>query len=60
VRIQQRKACTEAHLQVYNRTQEFQPWIKWLIFDALVTLAIGALLRRYKGLRPALEALGLA
>ena len=49
-----------AHLQAYDRTQEFQPWIKWLIFDALVTLAIGALLRRYKGLRPALEALGLA
>ena len=40
--------------------QEFQPWIKWLILDALLTLAIGTLLRRYKSFRPALEALGLA
>ena len=46
-------------LRVNICAQEFQPWVKWLIFDALLTLAIGTLLRRYKGLRPALEALGL-
>lgn len=38
--------------------QEFQPWIKWLIFDALLTLLLGALVRRCEALRPVFEAVG--
>ena len=41
-----------------TRSQEFQPWLKWIIFDAFLTLALAVLLRRYKRLRPVLEALG--
>ena len=37
---------------------EFQPWLKWLIFDAVLTLLVGALVRRAEPLRPLFEAVG--
>jgi hypothetical protein len=38
--------------------QDFSPWLKWLVFDALLTAMIGFLATRYKGLHPLFRALG--
>lgn len=40
--------------------QEFQPWLKWIIFDAVLTLVIGQLVKYCEGLRPLFEAVGWA
>mmetsp|Transcript_26089 Transcript_26089/g.46388 ORF Transcript_26089/g.46388 Transcript_26089/m.46388 type:complete len:92 (+) Transcript_26089:340-615(+) len=37
---------------------EFEPWVKWLVYDALLTLLTAALARRWKQLNPLFEALG--
>jgi hypothetical protein len=37
---------------------EFEPWVKWLVYDALLTLLTAALSRRWKQLNPLFEALG--
>jgi hypothetical protein len=41
-------------------SQEFQPWLKWIIFDAVLTLVIGQLVKYFDGLRPLFEAVGWA
>ncbi len=38
--------------------QEFGPWLKWLIFDALLTIIVGFLATRFKQLRPVMELVG--
>jgi hypothetical protein len=38
--------------------QEFQPWFKWLIFDAFFTLVLGLIVQRFEALRPLAEAVG--
>lgn len=38
--------------------QEFQPWLKWLVFDALLTLLLGLVVKRFEVLRPLVEAVG--
>ncbi|WIA12258.1 hypothetical protein OEZ85_012323 [Tetradesmus obliquus] len=40
--------------------EEFQPWLKWIIFDAVLTLVIGQLVKYFEGLRPLFEAVGWA
>lgn len=42
----------------HSHPQEFQPWIKWLVFDALLTLLLGLVVKRFEGLRPLFEAVG--
>lgn len=39
-------------------SQEFSPWWKWIIFDALLALIVGWLANRFEGLRPFFEAVG--
>lgn len=38
--------------------EEFGPWLKWLIFDALLTIIVGFLATRFKQLRPVMELVG--
>jgi len=40
--------------------QEFQPWLKWIIFDALLTLLVGQLVKHVEVVRPLFEAIGWA
>jgi hypothetical protein len=40
--------------------QEFQPWLKWIIFDAALTLLVGQLVKRVEFVRPLFEAVGWA
>jgi hypothetical protein len=40
--------------------QEFQPWLKWIIFDAALTLLVGQLVKRVEVVRPLFEAVGWA
>jgi hypothetical protein len=40
--------------------QEFQPWLKWIIFDAVLTLIIGQLVKHVEAVRPLFEAVGWA
>lgn len=40
--------------------QEFQPWLKWIIFDAALTLVIGQLVKHIEFMRPMFEAVGWA
>lgn len=40
--------------------QEFQPWLKWIIFDAALTLLVGQLVKHVEFVRPAFEAVGWA
>lgn len=44
-------ACTRA-------SQEFQPWLKWIIFDAVLTLVVGRLVKHAEFTRPLFEAIG--
>ena len=39
---------------------EFEPWFKWVVLDAALALAVGALVRRVEALRPLFEAVGWA
>jgi hypothetical protein len=39
--------------------QEFEPWLKWLIFEAVLALIIRALVSRIAALEPFFEAIGL-
>lgn len=41
-------------------TQEFQPWLKWIIFDAALTLVVGQLVKHVEAVRPLFEAIGWA
>lgn len=43
-----------------HSSQEFEPWLKWMIFDAILALVISQLLRHFKRLRPMFELLGMA
>jgi hypothetical protein len=38
--------------------EDFSPWLKWLVFDAILTALVGILANRYKGLHPLFRALG--
>ncbi len=38
--------------------EEFEPWLKWMVFDSIMALMLGYLGRRWKALQPYLEALG--
>jgi hypothetical protein len=38
--------------------QEFEPWLKWVIMDALLSLAISILTRHAKHLKPIFNAIG--
>ncbi|PNW75578.1 hypothetical protein CHLRE_12g532327v5 [Chlamydomonas reinhardtii] len=38
--------------------EEFGPWIKWLVFDALLTLIVGFIASRFEATRPIFEAVG--
>jgi hypothetical protein len=40
------------------RLQEFDPWLKWLIFDAAFTLLVGAVARQFESLQPWFAAVG--
>lgn len=40
--------------------EEFQPWLKWIVFDAALTLVVGWLAKRFTPLRPLFEAVGWA
>jgi len=43
---------------VYWLLEDFSPWLKWLLFDAILTALIGILATRFKGLHPLFRALG--
>jgi hypothetical protein len=45
-------------LCAHRLPQEFQPWIKWLVFDAVLTLLLGLVVKRFESLRPVFEAIG--
>jgi len=38
--------------------QEFQPWLKWVILDAALTLLVSQFVKRFEGLRYIFEAVG--
>lgn len=38
--------------------QEFEPWLKWVMLDALLSLAITLLATRVQRVKPALRAIG--
>jgi len=38
--------------------EEFDPWLKWIVFDALFALATAAVARRVAAVRPLFEAVG--
>jgi len=38
--------------------EEFEPWLKWIIFDAVMTLIIRGVSNRWKQSVPYLEAIG--
>lgn len=38
--------------------QEFEPWFKWVIMDAVLALAISLIAKRVKSLRPVFRAIG--
>ncbi|KAK9832576.1 hypothetical protein WJX81_000055 [Elliptochloris bilobata] len=38
--------------------QEFEPWFKWMVFDAVLYLVANAAVKRLSRLRPAFEAVG--
>jgi hypothetical protein len=40
--------------------QEFQPWLKWIIFDAALTVVVGQLVKHVEFVRPMFEAVGWA
>jgi hypothetical protein len=40
---------------VLCNAQEFAPWWKWLLFDALLTLVVGAVASRFESTRPLFE-----
>lgn len=40
--------------------QEFDPWLKWVVFDALLSLVVAALVKRVDSLRPFFETIGWA
>jgi hypothetical protein len=48
------------HPVLHASLQEFQPWLKWIIFDAVLTLVIGQLVKYFERLRPLFEAVGWA
>ncbi|PNH02428.1 hypothetical protein TSOC_011600 [Tetrabaena socialis] len=35
--------------------EEFAPWIKWLVFDALLTIIVGLIASRFEATRPLFE-----
>jgi hypothetical protein len=39
-------------------TQEFAPWLKWLIFEAVLALVVRALAAKVSSLEPFFEAVG--
>lgn len=38
--------------------QEFEPWFKWVIMDAVLALVVSVVARRIKRVRPVLRAIG--
>jgi hypothetical protein len=40
------------------QVQEFEPWFKWLVMDAVLALLVGAIAERALHLRPVLRAIG--
>ena len=38
--------------------EEFEPWLKWMIFDAVMAVVVKAVASRWKALSPYLEAVG--
>lgn len=40
--------------------EEFSPWLKWLVFDAVLRLAVQYLVKRSERLRNLFERVGLA
>ena len=39
--------------------QELSPWFRWLVYQAILTLLLRALVKRMRTLEPYLEALAL-
>lgn len=39
-------------------SQDFQPWLKWLVFDAVFTLLITVLVKRAEFTRPLFTLIG--
>lgn len=37
---------------------EFEPWLRWTVLDALLTLCVGLAAKKVRAARPALRALG--
>jgi len=50
----------KVYLLLEDVMDELGPWIKWIIYDALLTLVIGWLVHRLEFLRPVFEAVGWA
>ena len=44
--------------RVGSATQEFEPWVKWVIMDALLAMAVGLLTTRVPSLQSAFRAIG--
>lgn len=38
--------------------EEFEPWFKWIVLDAVLSLCVGLAAKKFKTARPALRALG--
>jgi hypothetical protein len=43
-----------------RRPKEFEPWLKWVILDAVLALAAAAIVQRVESLRPTFELFGWA
>jgi hypothetical protein len=43
-----------------HHVQEFEPWLKWVILDAVLAIVVAALVRRVEPLRPLFESIGWA
>ena len=55
--------CTVLSLLTHtpgSAAQEFEPWVKWVIMDALLALAVGLLSTRVPRLQSAFRAIGWA
>ena len=54
----QAMSCHHSASPLWASAQEFEPWFKWMIMDAILALLLNITVHRVRGLRPVFLAIG--